>query len=186
MGATLQQDRCTQNDYVRLFADSAEPLRWLSNTLTGDSDLGEQVFAAALEQSLKGAELVFRDWMISWARRLIIKVCIATVHPAAKVLDSCSCSVHKEGQDSLLSQHLEIALGQPAELLQHKLLRLESLDRFVFVLRALEGYSRHETAILLGIDDRSCESAYLRSVEKVSTGCEILNPRAASSQLLTA
>ncbi len=29
MGAALQQDRCTQHDYIRLFAESAEPLRWL-------------------------------------------------------------------------------------------------------------------------------------------------------------
>jgi hypothetical protein len=61
MGAMLQQDRCTQNDYVRLFADSSQPLRWLCHTLTGDEALSEKVLNAAFEQSLKGADRVFRD-----------------------------------------------------------------------------------------------------------------------------
>jgi hypothetical protein len=81
MGAMLQQDRCTQNDYVRLFADSAEPLRWLCYTLTGNEELSEKVLRAAFEQSLKGADCVFRDWMASWARRLIIQACIALMRP---------------------------------------------------------------------------------------------------------
>src|SRR4029078_6385716 len=57
MGAMLRQDMCTQNDYVRLFADSAEPLRWLCYTLTGNEELSGKVLKAALAQSLQGRRL---------------------------------------------------------------------------------------------------------------------------------
>ena len=91
MGAMLQPDRCTQNDYVRLFADSAEPLRWLCYTLTGDEELSEKVLKAAFEQSLRGADCVFREWMVSWVRRLIIQACIALMRPTGYILEECVC-----------------------------------------------------------------------------------------------
>src|SRR5215470_4099307 len=74
-------ERCTSNDYRRLFAGSAEGLGWLCYLLTGDEELSEKLLDAALEQSLKGSDHVFREWMVSWARRLIIRVCIDTMRP---------------------------------------------------------------------------------------------------------
>lgn len=56
-------DRCTEQDYRNLFATSADELRWLGYTLTGNDSLSEKVMDAALEQSLKGANQVFREWM---------------------------------------------------------------------------------------------------------------------------
>src|SRR5262252_5235613 len=101
MAATLQQDRCTQNDYVQLFADSAEPLAWLCYTLTGDKALSEKVLGAALEQSLKGADRVFRDWMVSWARRLIIQACIRHMRPTGQGMEECVCLHHKKSDEVL-------------------------------------------------------------------------------------
>jgi DNA-directed RNA polymerase specialized sigma24 family protein len=56
----------------------------------------------------------------------------------------------------------------PSTVLQEQLLELDPLSRFVFVLRALEGYSRRETSLLLNIDDRTCEWVYLRAAEAIS------------------
>jgi DNA-directed RNA polymerase specialized sigma24 family protein len=134
MGTMLQQDRCTQNDYVQLFADSAEPLRWLCYTLTGDKALGEKVLSAAFEQSLKGADRVFRDWMVSWARRLIIQACIRLMRPTAQSMEECVC-IHHRKEDGI-SELLELALSQPSEVLQQRLLNLDPLPRFVFVRRS--------------------------------------------------
>jgi DNA-directed RNA polymerase specialized sigma24 family protein len=172
MGAILQQDRCTQNDYVRLFADSAEPLQWLCYTLTGDEELSEKVLGAALEQSLKGADRVFRDWMVSWARRLIIQACIRLVRPSGQDAEECVCLQHEK--DNAISDLLELALSQPSEVLQQRLLNLDSLPRFVFVLRALEGYSRRDTALLLEIGDRTCESIYISALEAVQPKLYVL------------
>ena len=181
MGATLQQDRCTQNDYVRLFADSAEPLQWLCYTLTGDKELSEKVLSAALEQSLKGADRVFRDWMVSWARRLIIQACIRLMRPTGQSMEECFC-LHK--REDGISDLLEIALSQPSELLQQRLLNLDPLPRFVFVLRALEGYGRRDTALLLEIGDRTCESIYISALEAVQPRLYVLKPAATGTEFV--
>ena len=183
MGAMLQQDRCTQNDYVRLFADSAEPLRWLCNTLTGDEELSQKVLKAAFEQSLKGADRVFRNWMVSWTRRLIVQACIALVRPTGHSLEECVC-MHSREDDSGISDQIELALGQPSDALQHRLLHLDPLPRFAFVLRALEGYSRRETALLLGIGDRACESIFIRALEAVQPKLYVFRSAAMGPELV--
>jgi DNA-directed RNA polymerase specialized sigma24 family protein len=182
MGAALRQDRCTQNDYVRLFANSAEPLQWLCYTLTGDEALSEEVLSAAFEQSLKGADRVFRDWMVSWARRLIVQACIRLMRPAGQSMEECVCVQHK--RDGGISDLLELALTQPSEVLQQRLLNLDPLPRFVFVLRALEGYSRRDTALLLEIGDRTCESIYISALEAVQPKLYVLKPAATGTEFV--
>ncbi len=182
MGAMLQQDRCTQNDYVQLFADSAEPLQWLCYTLVGDKVLSERVLGAAFEQSLNGADRVFRDWMVSWARRLIIQACIRLMRPADQSVEECLWLHNK--RDEGISDLLELALRQPSEVLQRRLLNLDVLPRFVFVLRALEGYSRRDTALLLEIGDRTCESIYLVALEAVQPKLYVLNPVATGTEFV--
>jgi len=81
MTSTQKLNKCTESDYRALFVTWSEPLHWLCYTLTGDEELSEKMLEAALEQSLKGADQVFRGWMMSWARRLIIKACIHNVQP---------------------------------------------------------------------------------------------------------
>lgn len=183
MGSMLQQDRCTQNDYVRLFADSAEPLRWLCYTLTGDEELSEKVLRAAFEQSLKGADCVFRDWMVSWARRLIIQACIALMRPTGYGLEDCVCLHSREGSGGI-SDKIELALGQPSDALQQRLLHLDPVPRLVFVLRALEGYSRRETALLLGIGDRACESVFIKALEAVQPKLYVLRSAVTGPELV--
>jgi DNA-directed RNA polymerase specialized sigma24 family protein len=182
MGTMLQQDRCTQNDYAQLFADSAEPLRWLCYTLTGDKALSEKVLSAAFEQSLKGADRVFRDWMVSWARRLIIQACIRLMRPTAQSMEECVC-IHHRKEDGI-SELLELALSQPSEVLQQRLLNLDPLPRFVFVLRALEGYSRRDTALLLEIGDRTCESIYIEALDAVQPKLYVLKPAATGTEFV--
>lgn len=183
MGAMLQQDRCTQNDYVRLFADSAEPLRWLCYSLTGDEELSEKVLNAAFKQSLKGADCVFRDWMVRWARRLIVQACIELMRPTGYSLEECIC-MHSREDGAGLSDLLELALGQPSDALQQRLLHLDPLSRFVFVLRALEGYSRREAALLLEIGDRACEAIFIRTLQAVQPKLYVLRPASTGPELV--
>ena len=156
-------DRCTEQDYRNLFSTSAEELRWLAYTLTGNDSLSEKVMDAALEQSLKGASGVFREWMLSWARRLIIRFCIGAVQPAAD-LDRTHRKSHADFS-AVDADEVSAILDLPSQRLQKKLLELDPLPRFVFALRAIEEYSRRDTALLLDIDDRTCEFAYWRAVQ---------------------
>ena len=158
-------DRCTTNDYRRLFASSAERLRWLCCMLTGNDELSEKLLDAALEQSLKGSAHVFREWMVSWARRLIIRVCIDAMRPRLVAMAKEAYLLPPMRLDSIDPDRLSEVLSLPAEIFQERLREQDVLSRFVFVLRALEGYTRRETSLMLDIDDRTCEWVYLRTAE---------------------
>jgi len=156
--------KCTESDCRRFFSDSVEGLRWLCYTLTGEAELTEQALDAALAQSLQGAGQVFSGWMPSWTRRLIIKFCIASARPAESPLGQCAYPIFPMTFGSMNSERIRGLLDLPAATLQEKLLRLDGLSRFVFVLRALEGYSRRDTALLLNVDDRACEWTYVWAI----------------------
>lgn len=176
MTRNSKNERCTQRDYSRLFAGSAEPLQWLAFTLTGDEELSDRILAAGLEQSLKDAEHVFREWMVSWARRLIIKTCIHAMRPWTSDLAQAAYPLLPVRLDAVSRDRLSGVLNLPSEALQQRLLELDVLSRFVFVLRALEGYSRRETSLLLNIDDRTCEWIYVKAAEQLDA--DVQSPRA--------
>jgi DNA-directed RNA polymerase specialized sigma24 family protein len=157
-------DRCSQQDYRDLFSTAAEELRWLCYTLTGDESMSEKAMDAAMEQSLKDANRVFREWMLSWARRLIIRFCIGAVRPAATLTQRAHWPA--QGESTPVDGEDVAAILEPtSDRLQRKLLQLDPLPRFVFALRAIEEYSRRDTALLLEIDDRTCESVYCQAVQ---------------------
>ncbi len=156
----LDKGKCTEGDCRALFASSKEELRWLCYTLTGDSALSDKALDAALQQSLKGASQVFREWMLSWARRLIIKFCIVTVRPSESPLALSAYPLCPVSSRALPVDDIRELLSLPSTTLQQTLMRLDALSRFVFTLRALEGYTRRDTALLLNIDDRACEWVY--------------------------
>lgn len=66
---------------------------------------------------------------------------------------------------AVTNDEVSAILDLPSERLQKKLLELDPLPRFVFVLRAIEEYSRRDTALLLDIDDRTCDFAYWRAAQ---------------------
>ena len=179
-------DRCNENDWRQFFSLGVDELRWLSNTLTGDEELATKILSAALEQSLKGTDRIFRDWMVRWARRLIILVCVETVRPAASIGLPCHCQVHGADLKTSDPGSIEVLFELPRDLLQQKLLRLDALRRFTFVLRAIERYSRRETALLLNIDDRICEAAYLQACISLQEGDSNVTPMTSQSELSVA
>jgi DNA-directed RNA polymerase specialized sigma24 family protein len=176
MNSNFASNRCNENDCRGLFKASARELQWLCYTLTGDQKLAEQAIHAALEQSLKGATQVFRGWMLSWARRLIIKFCIATERPWTSQLAQSAYPLRPMAVSTESSGHLARVLSQPPEVLQQALLRLDVLSRFVFVMRAMEGYTRRDTSLLLNIDDRACEWIYMWATSSLFSDVEQVEP----------
>jgi DNA-directed RNA polymerase specialized sigma24 family protein len=171
MNTGLLQDRCAKSDYVELFTNAAQPLHWLCFTLTGDKALSDRVLEAALEQSLKGADQVFREWMVSWARRLIVKACAEIVKPWVSAAAEEFQQMYPMRLQAIDQDRVETLVNVPSSILQSWLLQLEPLCRFVFVLRAIEGYTRRDTALLLNVDDRVCEWAYVRAVNTIGAFC---------------
>lgn len=173
MTRSRSHERCTSSDYRQLFAGSAERLRWLCYLLTADEDMSDQLLDAALEQSLKGSDHVFREWMVSWARRLIIRVCAETMRAQITATAQSVYMLPPMRRDAIDQERIAQVMNLPAEIFEERLLRLDVLSRFVFVLRAMEGYSRRDTSLLLNIDDRSCEWTYVRAAEALETDVEV-------------
>ena len=160
-----------KSGFLDVFTNSDEPLQWLCFTLTGDQEMSERVLEAALEQTMKGAEPVFHDWMFSWARRLIIKACAGIVKPWDSATAEESDQMLPMNMKTVARNRVEALVNVPSRLLQSWLLQLEPLSRFVFVLRAVEGYTRRDTSLLLNLDDRLCEFAFVRAVETIDAFC---------------
>ena len=126
----------TRADFEKIFTEDMHGLHLLALLLTADQARAEQAFVAGLEDSIHGNP-VFRQWARSWSKRAIIKNAIKLVSPVSTQQSSTDPAVPSETGDT------------HADALIACVTRLEPLQRFVFVMAILEGYSTAECAALL-------------------------------------
>jgi len=60
------------------------------------------------------------------------------------------------------------------ELRLGSILKLNALERFVFVMSALEGYSYQDCSILLGCSRQAVANAGARAFERLANGAEVV------------
>lgn len=126
----------TGSDFCRLFKEDMRGLYALSLLLTADSELAERCFVAGLDDCIKGNP-VFKGWAYAWSRRAIIMNAIRAVLSAG----GAGVEAFTLPADSDWKFIVESPLAMVT--------RLDPLERFVFVMSLLEGYSDHECAVLL-------------------------------------
>ena len=127
----------------------------LSFLLTGDRDKAEECFVAAIGESTKSNK-VFMEWARSWARRTVTQSAIRLVTPGRR-----SGGVPRKSAPARAMDFLPLALQ--AEVCA--ILELAPLERFVFVMSALERYSDHDCSILLGYAQRDITAARARALQ---------------------
>jgi DNA-directed RNA polymerase specialized sigma24 family protein len=142
-------------DFEQIFTEDMRGLYLLSFLLTGDRDQAEECFVAGIEESTKGNK-VFKEWARSWARRTIIQSAIRLIAPGQR-----SGSVPRNPDAARAMDFLPLALQ--AEVCA--ILELAPLERFVFVMSALERYSDHDCSILLGCVQRDIIAARARALQ---------------------
>jgi len=146
----------TSADFCRIFAEEMHSLYLLGFLLTADVEKAEQCFVAGIGDSVEG-NAVFKEWARSWARRTIVQRAIQIAGPA--------------------QERLTIAYTEPARLeIEPRLkaiLRLDALERFVFVMSVLEGYSYQDCAILLGCSRQTVVSARARALDHLAKAARI-------------
>ena len=154
----------TQGDFCRLFKEDMRGLYTLSLLLTADTGQAERCFVGGLDDCVNGNP-VFRDWAHAWSRRAIIMNAIRVVLPTnANPLAST---------DTLRDERGWVATGPLAWVV-----RLQSLERFVFVMSLLEGYSDHECSVLLNRSRKEVVAARaqaLRHMAEWSASTEMQN-----------
>jgi len=127
-------------DFCRIFADKMKDFYLLGWLLTGDSEKAEQCFVSGLGDCVKG-NVVFKEWAESWARRTIIRNAIRMMAPAER----------RTAAPAAIPERIHGLVARPEIRAEFEaIMKLEPLERFVFVMTVLEGYSYQDCAILLG------------------------------------
>lgn len=153
----------TPADFEQIFTEDMSGLYLLSFLLTGDRDQAEACFVGGIGESVK-TNRVFKEWARSWARRTIVRRAIRLIeprqHPEAEV---------RKPFIQTLDDLPPVLRAEVAAILQ-----LAPLERFVFVMSALERYSDHECSLLLGCTRRDVTEARARGLQQLA---RLMNPQ---------
>ena len=141
----------TPSDFCRTFKQDMNRLYLLSLLLTGGRRSAVQCFVSSLTDCLD-MKPVFKDWTDFWTRHIV-------VHNAIRML-SPTVNPGEEDSRSDISQ-LDVALSP----VLRAVLRLNTFERFVFVMSVLEGYSDRDCALLLGSSTRDVVAAKAKAFE---------------------
>jgi len=148
-------DQTTSADFCQIFAKHMDSLYLLSLLLTADPDKAEQCFVGGLSDSVEGNP-VFREWALSWAKRLIVQRAIQMVQPA-----------NKKRSANTRAPEVEIAPRLST------IFQLDAFERFVFVMSVLEKYSYQDCSILLGCSRQAIVEARSRALEHLGAAIKI-------------
>jgi DNA-directed RNA polymerase specialized sigma24 family protein len=145
----------TRDDFCRWFERDMKGLYLLSLLLTASQNAAEQCFASSLGDCMTSRP-VFKEWVGAWARRVVLQTAIGMLGPA--VSDEIEIA---DSDLSSLSPDLNPALGA--------ILRLNTLERVVFVISVLEGCSNHECSLLLRCSPRKVAAAKVAALSHLAT-----------------
>ena len=126
----------------------------LSLVLTADSEEAERCFVAGLDDCIKGNP-VFKGWAYAWSRRAIIMNAIRIVFSRSVNVEPSTPTRHPEWKFVAESPLAAVTL-------------LEPLERFVFVMTLLEGYSEHECAVFLNRSRSDVVAARTRALQQLA------------------
>jgi len=151
-----------KNALYKVFEEHSSELYWLAFLLTGDQEQSLQSFTNALDVK-DGANPFFRDWMASWARRLVIAAALEVI--VSELRESARRVERSHDQDA-------VCVGSPppgtwtgfqdmtkAEF-ERAVLALDVFPRCALLLTIFEKLSIQDAVALLGV-----EQALLRKAQ---------------------
>jgi DNA-directed RNA polymerase specialized sigma24 family protein len=150
----------SHEDFRAIFNEDLKELYQLSFLLTRDASKAERCLVVGLEDCVRGNR-VFREWARSWAKRTIVQNAIRELKPRPSQSNSLLSGAFFPVIDQLssrLSRHFDV----------DAVLRLADFERFVFVMSALERYSEHDCALLLGCSARDIREGRARALKELA------------------
>lgn len=150
-----QQRFASSQEFSNLFEAEVPSLFQLAYVLTGERKLAEQCFMTALDACLE-APAVFREWAYRWARRAVIRSAVQLLRERKAF-----------GHSRPTMEPLEFEADEISTL--YRIVSLPELERLVYVLAILEGYSKMETAVLLGTSPGDVQEARTQAVLRLSS-----------------
>ena len=146
----------TSADFCRIFSEEMSSLYLLAFLLTADAAKAEQCFVAGIGDSVEGNP-VFREWARSWARRTIVVRAIRMMKPAQESVTIADTPPMRLNIEPRL----------------RAILKLDTLERFVFVMSGLEGYSYQDCSTLLECSLQTVVNARARAVQQLANTAEL-------------
>ncbi len=148
----------TCRDFQKIFTEDMAGLHQLAYLLTADTERAEACFVAGLDESIHGNP-VFKQWARAWSKRSIIRNAIKMMDPLAPQ------RTVEEKRTAGTNEHPVVAAVAAWPI----------LERFVFVMAVLEGYSPRECSTLLGCplqDVLTAKSSALQKLLGMNGGAE--------------
>ena len=155
----------TSSDFCRIYVEQLNSLYLLSLLLMADPQKAEQCFLSGFDDSVSN-NCVLKERAHLWARRSVILHAIRLLSP--RPIDE------DESNEARLSRlngqrHEKV----PAVLQAHPnligIVRLNSFERFVFIMSVLEMYSHQECSLLLGCFRRDVINARTAAIRSFAS-----------------
>jgi hypothetical protein len=163
----------TRSDFCRIYVEQMNGLYLLSLLLTADPQKAEQCFLSGFEESASHPA-VLRERADLWARRSIILRAIQWLAPRPTDENESENESGNESNEARLSPPIErVPAEVPAGVQVHPnlvgIVRLNSFERFVFILSVLETYSCQECSLLLGCFRRDVIDARTAAIRSLAS-----------------
>ena len=153
--ADFRADYANHTDFCDLFRADTKRLYLLAFLLTANHAESEQCFVSTVEQAFK-EQAVFKEWVRSWVKRLLIENAIEIVSPASA----------RNGQKRDLWGAGQHETQKECEI--DTVTKLDVFERFVFVMSILERFSNWDCALLLECSMSKVAKARMRALRKLS------------------
>ena len=155
------REYASSSDFCRIYIEQMNSLYLLALLLTAEPQKAEQCFLSGFDDSVSN-NFVFKKRAHLWARRSIILHAIRLLSPRA--------TDETESNEARLSPPIEKV---PAEVQGHPnlvgVIRLNSFERFVFIMSVLEMYSNQECSLLLGCFRRDVINARTAAMRRLAS-----------------
>ena len=149
----------TAGDFCRIYLEQMNNLYLLALLLTADPQKAEQCFLSGFEDSVSNNS-VFKDRTYLWARRCIILRAIQLLCPRHN---------HEHQSNEVRLSIGEIFAKVRAYPNLVGIVRLNSFERFVFIMSILEKYSEQECSLLLGCFRRDVINARIAAIRHLAS-----------------
>jgi DNA-directed RNA polymerase specialized sigma24 family protein len=156
----------TREDFIEIFHEDVNELYQLSFLLTGEHEKAEKCVVAGFEDCVH-ENRVFREWVSSWAKRVIVENAIRELKPRPSLPGS--------PPSATLFSHSHQSNSSGGQFAPETLLKLGDFERFVFVMSVLENYSHHECALLLGCSVLQIRQGRLRALEELASSGQVVS-----------
>jgi hypothetical protein len=152
--ASFRDDYAKPADFCDVFKNDTKPLYLLAFLLTANHKESERCFVSTVEEAFK-KQSVFKEWTRSWVKRNLIKSAIDIVSPTSA----------RTGEKRDLWDAGQYKTQRECEI--DTVTKLDTFERFVFVMSIVERHSTWDCALLLGCSMNQVAQARMNALRRL-------------------